>query len=145
MKLIDAINRVKFPQETGRWDFAAPLEEICDALGIGSPWGYSEDVFDELDKRLKAYPICDWRCTDTMVGLYAIYLDGIAVGTSFQSARKSERYFKWVSQESVAKVRSVILSYATQDEDSLIDPDEVIDVAELKYLSGNRPIQVEGE
>ena len=133
MKLIDALRNVQRP-DGGRWDFLSPVEAICSDLGINSLWDYP----DELDTRLKSYPVVDWLCTDTTVGLFAIYLDGVLVGMSFQSARKSDRTFKWVSQEAADHLRRVLLTYTSPEEIAVIDPEEDFEpiAKELAYLSG---------
>lgn len=123
MKLIDTINQVERPESTNPWAFSAPIERVARNLGV-------MDLYDEpneLNERLKSYPIIEWYCTDQCVGLYAMYLDGEAVGCHYQSARKSEYEIEWISTEAAQKTREVILTYVTRDDDfGLINPDQDI-------------------
>lgn len=128
MKLLDAIRRVKRPESRGRWDNAMNVDRVCSALGIQEMWQYP----DELDHRLKEYPIFNWLCTDEMVGLYAIYLDGEPVGAYYRSGRKMDYQFMWLSQEIGAQVRSVLLSYLEPETFDVIDPDTQIE--SFQYL-----------
>jgi hypothetical protein len=132
MKLIDAIRNVTRPAEPDRWRHSAPLEEICEALGIDYDWNEPE----ELQTRLQSYPIFNWLCTDTHVGLNAIYFDGEPVGCSMQTARKSSTNVEWISAEDARRVREAILSYREEKLFDLIKPDaEIGDDAGVAYTS----------
>lgn len=122
MKLIDAIRNVTRPATPDPWRHSAPLEEICEALGIQYDWNEPE----ELQSRLQSYPIFNWLCTDTHVGLNAIYLDGEPVGSSMQVARKNSMSVQWLSSEDARRVRDAILSYREEKTFDLILPDEMI-------------------
>lgn len=123
MKLIDAIKNVIRP-ETNRWQNSAPLDEICSSLGISRPW----DESDELDEKLKSYPLFDWLCTDTHVGLYALYLGDKPVGCTMQTARKNSIEVRWLSNEAAEEVRTFILSCDKHSNVALIDPEEEVGV-----------------
>lgn len=123
MKLIDAIRNVKRPEGGYPSAYSAPIEECCEALGIQTLWNYDS----ALDERFKRYPIATWNCTDTHVGLYALYLDGAPVGITFQIARKSATDVKWLSEEIAKHVRDVLLSYGDIPTYDIINPDEFID------------------
>lgn len=128
MKLIDALLNVEREEtDKSRWHYSAPSDPINSALGISDPDYYP----DELDLRLRAYPVFNWLCTDEHVGLDALYLDGELVASIFRPARKSDYSVKWVSRELAQKVREVILSYAEEPEQGydLIDPNEEIEDA----------------
>jgi hypothetical protein len=131
MKLIDAIRNVTRPATPDPWRHSAPLEEICEALGIQYDWNEPE----ELQSRLQSYPIFNWLCTDTHVGLNAIYLDGEPVGSSMQVARKNSTNVQWISAEAARRVRDAILSYREEKVFDLILPDEEIgDDAGVAYV-----------
>lgn len=111
MKLEDAIRNVLRPQDDGNWDFAVDGDAVNGALGLSDPCVYP----DELNARLKAYPIAVWTCTDTEVGLYAIWLDGKPVGSMSRRYRRFAFDVRWLSKHDADHVRSVIASYATTD------------------------------
>jgi len=111
MKLSDAIRRVEQPEAKSPWDFSAPIPEMCSDLSINEIHNYPE----ELLARLKEYPIFNWLCTDEMVGLSALYLDGEPVGACYRSGRKMGYVFKWLSYEDANKTRDVLLSYLVDD------------------------------
>lgn len=111
MKLEDAIRNVLRPQVDSAWDFAVDGDAINGALALSEPYVYP----DELNERLKAYPIAVWTCTDTEVGLYAIWLDGKPVGSMSRRYRRSAFDVRWLSKRDADRVRSVVASYATPD------------------------------
>ena len=124
MKLIEAIRNVERPESQHPWDFAVPEDKLCSELDIDGFYEWP----NELQERLKSYPIIEWYCTDENVGLYAIYLDGEPVGCHFRRARKAKYDFSWISSEARNKTRDVIISYyeKAQDEIELINPDDDI-------------------
>ena len=63
---------------------------------------------DEFDERVTMFEVNAWMCTDTLVGVYAYYFDGEFVALSFQSARKNDKEFAWVSKEKADQVRKFI-------------------------------------
>jgi hypothetical protein len=113
MKLIDALLNVDKSQS----DYVND-EDLFESFGI--PYHWDSNVADQL----KAYYVIRWCCTDTWVGLRAIYLDDELVGMSTQSARKSNESFKWLSKEAANKVRQLI--QPDPAEPDLIDLDEEI-------------------
>lgn len=82
------------------------LEALESDLQTNTFMGWSE-AFNERVKRL---PINTWICTDTEVGVNAYYFDGELVALSFQSARKSDVEFRWLSEPLAAQVRDFIIS-----------------------------------
>ena len=124
MKLIDAIKNVIIPNDANvrDWQCDADYEAVNESLEIFNMWsGWSE----ELNKRIRAYPIYQWQCTDTWVGLKAIYFDGKPAGASYQSARKSSVNVRWLSLEIARAVREAILS-TVETKIDLINPEEDI-------------------
>lgn len=118
MKLIDALRNVDRP-EGNQWTYNVPSSPVNESLGAP----YMEYYPDELDARFKSYPVYNWLCTDTHVGLNALYLDGELVGSTHQSARKNPIEVEWTSVKTAEYVRSVILTYLVCEDDfAIIDP-----------------------
>lgn len=134
MNLIDAIKNVVKPEAKYAWDYSAPIEALCEFFRIQTIWNEP----DEMNARFKSYPIFNWYCTDTHVGLDALYLDGEPVGCTFQSARKCGRDFRWLSRESALKVRAFLLSFLVPEEETIdiIPADECVnDKPAVAYVS----------
>lgn len=133
MKLIDAILNVERPESESPWDFSTPINKIAANLGIE---GFHDEP-DELSARLKSYPVLNWYCTDTHVGLFAMYLDGEAVGCHYRNARKSDYEIEWISLELAEKTKAVIMSYINNEIDvTLIDQNQDIgDDYGVSYVS----------
>lgn len=112
MKLIDILTNV----DKSDSDYV-DQEDLREYFQLANYGDYS----DEFDKRVKGYYVVRWYCTDTYVGLMAIYLDDELVGMSRQTARKNKCEFEWLSQEAAERVRNV-LSPATPKFD-ILDPD----------------------
>lgn len=127
MKLIDAIKQVKRPESRGAWDNAVEIEEVCTELALREIWNAPNELYD----RFKQYPLFNWLCTDEMVGLYALYLDGEPVGAYYRPGRKMSYNFMWLSQEAASTVRACLVSYMAPDTVSIITPD--IDTTDFLY------------
>ena len=122
MKIIDAIRNVIRPDATSSYDYSVCAEEINQALGISGPYSYP----DALDERFKQYPIFNWLCTDSHVGLDALYMDGEPVGCCYRSARKNYLEVEWLSKEIADQVRNIVSSYDEGKSVDLVDPDQDI-------------------
>lgn len=119
INLIEALKRVD--KSTSN---SPPWEEVCEDLNIS----YSYQLEIDEDTRLKCFPVIQWCCTDTWVGLEALYLDDELVGMTWQEARRSTIDIKWISQEAANKTRNYILSLTPiPDSIALIGADEEID------------------
>ena len=57
--------------------------------------------------------IYTWTCTDTKVGLYAIYLKDQLICYGYQQYRKSYMEFYWVSKEVYTKVSKFLAQEPT--------------------------------
>lgn len=117
MKLSEAIKRVDKSRDNEDW---INTEAVAEELGI-----YAECV---EQKKLKAYWLANWYCTDTFVGTRVYFLDDEPVAVSFQSGRKNSEEFQWVSTEAAQKTKVYILSLSAQTSSSvrLMNPDEEI-------------------
>lgn len=63
---------------------------------------------DDAQTRLRVYAVTEWLCTDTHVGLSAIYFDGKLVGCIEQWSRKGDVNYSWVSAEAAMAVRNFL-------------------------------------
>jgi hypothetical protein len=63
----------------------------------------------QFNARFGVKPVRQWTCTDTTVGLYAMFLDGEFVGFANQYYRKSGMTFGWLSIEIAQKIRELII------------------------------------
>ena len=73
--------------------------------------------YDEPEaKRLEAYWIGHWYCTDSWVGYRMYFLDGEPVGVSTQKGRKCEEMFEWFSNEAADKVRDLLYKLCNADD-----------------------------
>jgi len=68
------------------------------------------------DKRLQAYHMRTWYCTDSYVGWRAYFLDGELVAFSSQMGRKFDEDFEFISKESALKVRDYLHSLVQESE-----------------------------
>lgn len=134
MKLIDIINSIdknnKGLQSQPAWSDIAQAFQIHD-LGC----------YD--DKRLTAYHIVTWYCTDSYVGLRAYFLDDEFIGISEQSGRKSNEDFKFVSKEIALKVRFYLESLRAPNSylpHGYLDlEEEVVDYYSIDFIQGILP------
>jgi hypothetical protein len=120
MKLIDAIRLVERPEDPSRWAYSVDMEAICRSLDIPELW----DQHDKVDERIREYPLATWYCTDTHVGLFAIWFDDRPVASAFQPARKSDKTIQWVSVKDAEEVRNFFLSLLPKPDFHLLDPNE---------------------
>ncbi|HRY03836.1 MAG TPA: hypothetical protein P5256_11935 [Beijerinckiaceae bacterium] len=101
MRLSDALaNVVRTPQNEG----GAEIESLVEALRLDHHPDWAE-----VDKRLRGYWIVRWLCTDTWVGLKALYLDNMLVGYTKQIARKDGVEVKFLSAETADLVRAWLI------------------------------------
>ena len=144
MKLLDALQQVKEPEITEKtvWNHVPPIDTLTSELNAADIWEYDEH---EVVKRLCVYTLFEWMCTDTRVGLRALYFDGEPVAAIYQRGRKSALSIRWVSQEKAEQVRGYLLTLSGQetvDSVAVIGDDEEVDEKELSYLAG-RPCELE--
>jgi hypothetical protein len=95
-----------------------------------------EDYFTELNLWYVTveYPLSDWKntCkieqywmqgwmdTDSYVGMKAHYLNGVLAAVSYQSGRKADEEFFWVSSFAALEVKQYIESLGEEDISNLI-------------------------
>jgi len=112
--------------------------------------GYSEIIRDttgyedwlDLERHgFKARPVTQWICTDTHVGMDAIYYQDELVAVTYQPARKADTEVQWVSRQAFEKVRAVILALQDDRGDrQFILLDQEVD--EFKVVNGQPVFQV---
>ena len=98
------------------------VESVAQTFDINF-WGWDDS------ERMVEYAIKEWCCTDTWVGLYVIFLDGVAVGISNQDARKSRKEYKWLDEKSAEKVKNYCLSLV----DTSIEKGDILTDKELEW------------
>ena len=116
-------------------DHWVSLTELQKELNSGTDLWDNGDVHDpvmkEVYRRLATIPIHTWLCHDTFVGVHAIYFDGNFAALTFQSARKSEVEYRWVSLGMAEQVRTWLRSidpgYNSKPEVLVFGPDDRID------------------
>lgn len=129
MKIIDALKNV---------DKSNPCYLDIDDLANELQLYTATMNYEVIEQRLKEYYLMKWYCTDTWVGVSAIYLDGELVGCITQNARKAEKIYSWISLLCVDKVRQVILECMEFDDAvyEIIDPtDPVVEYYSVDYSS----------
>jgi hypothetical protein len=145
MKLIDALLKVdKSERNSVSWLYS---EYLSNSLGLVHRCFNFDD--DKFNNHFKGYYVYRHLCTDTFVGLIALYLDDELVGYSYQPARKSAITYKFVSKEMCDKLISLIRSCEQIDYneyDLPIDPEEEIDDYHKVIFSGQlqKPVGTEG-
>ena len=109
MKLRELIAKV---DRSDKNEDDADIDAFCQALDINEWLGWDK----RFDERVKGYALTQWLCTDTHVGMNVYFMDDEPVAVSTQSARKSDVYIRFVSEEAALKVRDFILSLVKEDE-----------------------------
>jgi hypothetical protein len=93
------------------------LDKLEEHLSTGTYLGWNE----KFEERVVSVAINEWLCTDTMVGVYAIYMDGKFVALSMQSARKNYVDYYWQSQADADAMRKFIRSLSDQDDPLVVN------------------------
>lgn len=111
MKLLDSLLNVdKSESNSVLWLYT---ENLSNSLGlVYKHFDFDNDKFND---HFKGYYVYRHLCTDTTVGLIALYLDDELVGYSYQSARKSDINYQFVSQELCDKFINFIHSCECTD------------------------------
>jgi len=128
-------DKIKTGDILDKWPAYADLEDIGRGVGLGDVcYGISQP-----DKNVRLVsidiPELTWTCTDTLVGMCAIYLDKNLVAISLQTARKDDVYYFWKDRECFNKVKEYLLSLQDIEEPAInfINWDESLEkLEELK-------------
>lgn len=102
MQLLDALkNVVRSPENDG----GPEIEALVETLQLRE---YPD--FAAVQARLHGYWLIRWMCTDTWVGLKALYLGNYLVGYTTQNARKSDVDVKFLSVERARLVEKWLIA-----------------------------------
>ncbi len=102
------------------WDERRPnMENLCEALSIPYDW-----ELEDLEEPFKVYEIAPWYCTDTWVGMRAVTIYDMPLAITFQSARKNDDEWRFVSNDMANRARAT-LTLKPRDVD-LLDMNELV-------------------
>lgn len=108
MNIKEIAQRVDKSEKNSVW---IDIQEFGEEFGLG--WCNYNDDDDEF--KIKSYYFQKWICTDTHVGCTVIFLNDDFVGVSEQRARKSDKRYSWLSQESYKRVKDHVVSLIVED------------------------------
>lgn len=129
MKLLEALKNVDQSEDNSQW---VDVEELCRALGIDS---WLAERPEDADTRLKRFWLKKWYCSDTWVGITAIFFDGELVGMTEQVARKADMDFTWVNRESADKVWDYLRPKLSKVDGYISTTDEIPETDNVNYVS----------
>lgn len=110
MKLLNALQDViKTPENSSTVD----SEGLLNSLGMN----YEVLNWDKYEKGLVAYWVISRYCTDSYVGLQAIYLNGELVAYSQQEGRKCDYEVTFLNIEAAKAVKDFVVSCMETHED----------------------------
>ena len=115
MKFIDALLNVDKSRPSN-----PNLDEFCQELDVET-----YDVnYTKLDDSFKSYYLTHHLCTDTWVGIEAIYLNDKLVAYTNQTSRKGSYYIAFINQECAKLTKSFLESCMEQRDPSYNIEDE---------------------
>lgn len=83
------------------------LDDVASDLGLSDIW----DIYvSEEDEKIKSYFFGNWICTDSYVGWKAYFFNDEPMAISYQSDRKSDEQFRYVSEDMANKVKDYLLT-----------------------------------
>lgn len=116
MKVREALSKIDLTTGKPTYDIEAFVRNLN--LDVQINWS---DAFCE---RVTQYPIQEWMCTDTLVGIHAYFMDGEPIAISVQTARKNCKDIAFLSKEAADKITAFILTLArSPDEPELVSLD----------------------
>jgi len=128
LKLLDALARVDRSQGSSWVDFE-PLQQ---ALRITD----YPNIPTDYETRVQSYWLIKWMCTDTWVGLRAIYFDNQLAGMIWQDARKNDPEVKFISHDRAHLLRKYLMSAVPEPEFAIIpETEEISDTYHVTYGS----------
>lgn len=123
LKLIEALKRVDRSKSNEAY---VSVEVLCNAVDIETDFMWEMDRHEEFERRIKGYWLIHWLCSDTWVGLRALYFDGELAGVIEQTARKNDEIINFLSVDVTQKIRDFLLSAKSAQAVNLLNPDEEI-------------------
>jgi hypothetical protein len=122
MTLKEVISQIDLTAAYDRFGYTPDWESLSQELRV-------EGLYWSEDTRLRVYPITSHICTDTEVGLFALFLDNEWVGISMQAYRKSSVEYSFVSREKAEILQQYLMSLVGEnplDNITLLNTDEEI-------------------
>ena len=71
-------------------------------------YNYTDQDDEKFETRVKLYWVFSHYCTDTIVGLEAIYMDNVLIGYRYLAHRKSSTEHKFLSKELMEQLRTFV-------------------------------------
>lgn len=100
------------------------VEEFWDDLLENS---YCDTDYQVFADHMKVVPIKIWMCTDTAVGYYAYFFDGVFVCISYQPFRKSDMELFWYSENIAKQVKEFMLLHTpNHDKPTILIDDSLL-------------------
>ena len=117
MKLIEALRNVDMSNKNR---VCLSLDEFASSFGL---YGFDMDC-DLFDERCSGYWVSTHMCTDTQVGMQAIYLDSELVAYTTQLARKCDYNIFYLDEKSAEKMRVFLLSIDSSESSYCLSSEE---------------------
>ena len=102
------------------------MKELLDRLDSEEEPYYGNDLVEEVmsyggycdlsEHGFTCRAITRWYCTDTHVGMTAIYYKGELIAVSEQQGRKCDVTFHWASQEVYGRIRRIVEDLCREDD-----------------------------
>ncbi len=123
----------------------AKMEPSDDVSKICNEFDIDDSYIDwnKFSEHVSNIPLNTWMCTDTIVGLWAIFLDNEFVALKWQSARKSRERIFWESEELALKTKKFLDSIHNQTYNidliqDVNDTDQEIENKFIELMNYNR-------
>jgi hypothetical protein len=98
--LLETLDKTPLENE---WNGFYDVESLGGEFGLGGGICYGMDISKDF-KELEHKDVT-WMCTDTLVGIFFLFLHKEFVGCRLQVARKSDSHYYWKDQETYNKVK----------------------------------------
>ncbi|MFA6199299.1 MAG: hypothetical protein WC679_02670 [Bacteroidales bacterium] len=103
---------MKFRELLEKLDKSKENQTDIDMYKLGQEFNVDLDYYcEDESKRLVGYYIQKWYCTDTWVGLIAMFLDDEFIGYSSQLGRKCDVEYHFSNKELFDKTRQYLLTF----------------------------------
>lgn len=87
-------------------------------------------VYDKKNDRITNVSVDTWVCTDTLVGVFLYYFDGVPICFSVQTGRKMDKEFLWIRKDMIDQVKEYLRSFTIEDlyMPVCVDQDTIFDI-----------------
>lgn len=82
------------------------VDELAQELDVNDWW--CTPTPDGFETQFKVVRLHTWMCTDTRVGYFAHYYNDELIAITYQSARKSDKVWLWVSNETANRIEHIL-------------------------------------